>query len=352
MNRIEAVRKLLSNNEAALIFTPVSRLYLSGFHSSLGYLFITKGEAALFVDGRYIEAAKKGVNENVEVRLFTNISEQAKEFLGDKIDTLVVETIIAVANVTTFEKQFGKKILPNSELDKELYSLRSVKTEYEIECITKAQRMAEKAFLEVLNFIREGVTEIQIAAELEYRMKLAGSKAPSFGTIVVSGEKSSMPHGVPDDKVVRAGDFITMDFGAIYKGYHSDMTRTVAVGYATDEMQKVYNTVLKANLSAFDAVREGAFIKDVDLAARNVIKQAGYGEFFTHSTGHGVGLENHETPTVSYKNENKLLSNQVITIEPGIYLEGKFGVRIEDMAVVTKNGCNNLTKAEKSLIII
>jgi Xaa-Pro aminopeptidase len=212
--------------------------------------------------------------------------------------------------------------------------------------------MAEKAFLEVLNFIREGVTEIQIAAELEYRMKLAGSKAPSFGTIVVSGENSSMPHGVPGSRVIRAGDFITMDFGAVYNGYRSDMTRTVAVGFATDEMQKVYETVLKANLAAIEAVREGVTAASVDLAARNVIKDAGYGEFFTHSTGHGVGLEVHETPTVSFKNENKLCSGQVITIKPGIYKIGKFGVRIEDMVVVTKNGCNNLTKAEKSLIII
>ena len=140
MNRIEAVRKLLSENEAALIFAPVSRLYLSGFQSSLGYLFITKSDAALFVDGRYIEAAKKTVNQEINVQLFTNISEQAKGFLGDKIDTLVVETIIAVANVTTFEKQFGKKVVPLTELDKEICSLRSIKTEYEIECMTKAHQ--------------------------------------------------------------------------------------------------------------------------------------------------------------------------------------------------------------------
>ena len=352
MERLERVKKILTENQAALIFTPVSRLYLSGFQSSLGYLFITKADAVLFVDGRYIEAAKNGVNDGVEVRLFTKLSEQVKDFLGDNIKTLLVETANTVADVKGFERLFEKEVYPSDELENTLHTLRLVKNDYEIYCIIKAQRMDEKAFEETLNFIREGVTETQIAAELEYRMKLAGSEMVSFETIAVSGEKSSMPHGVPTDRVVKSGEFITMDFGAVYKGYHSDMTRTVAVGFATDEMQKVYNTVLSANLAAIDAVREGIKASEIDLAARNIIKIAGYGEYFIHSTGHGVGLEIHEAPTVSFKNEKNLLQGQVITIEPGIYLEGKFGVRIEDMVVVTKNGCNNLTKAPKSLIII
>lgn len=352
MERIESVRKILAENQAALIFTPVSRLYLSGFQSSLGYLFITKEKAVLFVDGRYIEAAKSGVNQGVEVCLFTKLSEQVKDFLGDGIKTILVETANTVADVRGFERLFAREISPSDELENLLHTLRLVKTDYEVECIVKAQRMAEKAFSDILNFIRPGVTETQIAAELEYRMKLAGSETVSFETIAVSGEKSSMPHGVPGNKVVKAGDFITMDFGAVYKGYHSDMTRTVAVGFATDEMQNVYNTVLKANVAAVNAVKEGVTAAEVDLAARNIIKSAGYGEYFTHSTGHGVGLEIHEAPTVSFKNEKNLLAGQVITIEPGVYLEGKFGVRTEDMVVVTKNGCNNLTNAPKSLIII
>ena len=352
MERIEKVRKILEENQAALIFTPVSRLYLSGFQSSLGYLFITKSNAVLFVDGRYVEAAKNGVKKEIEVRLFTKLSEQVKDFLGDGIKTLLVETANTVANVRGFERLFARGILPSDELENTLHTLRLIKTDYEIDCIIKAQRMAEKAFDDILNFIREGVTETQIAAELEYRMKLAGSETISFETIAVSGEKTSMPHGVPSDKTVKAGDFITMDFGAVYKGYHSDMTRTVAVGFATDEMQRVYDTVLKANLAAIDVVREGVTAAEVDLAARNLIKSVGYGEYFTHSTGHGVGLEIHEAPNVGFKNEKNLLNGQVITIEPGIYLEGKFGVRTEDMVVVTKNGCNNLTNAPKSLIII
>ncbi|MBE6761691.1 MAG: aminopeptidase P family protein [Ruminococcaceae bacterium] len=352
MSKIESVRKLLAENQSALIFTPVSRLYLSGFESSLGYLFITKEKTVLFVDGRYIEAAKRNVNSDIEVRLFTKLSEQAKEFLGDEIKSLLVETSNTVADVKGFEKLFERKIIPSDELENTLHSLRLVKNDYEVECVIKAQRMAEKAFEDTLEFIRPGVTEIEIAAELEYRMKLAGSEKISFETIAVSGEKSSMPHGVPDNKIIKSGDFITMDFGATYKDYHSDMTRTVAVGFATDEMKKVYNTVLEANIAAIETVCEGVKASEVDLAARSIIKSAGYGEYFTHSTGHGVGLEIHEAPTVSFKNEKNLASGQIITIEPGIYLEGKFGVRIEDMVVVTKNGCNNLTKANKSLIII
>ena len=352
MSNIESIKNLLAEDTAVLIYTPVSRLYLSGFESSLGYLFITKEKTVLFVDGRYIEAAQKGVNSDIEVRLFTKLSEQVKEFLGEKIKKLLVETSNTVADVRGFERLFGVEVLPSDELEGTLRTLRLIKNDYEIDCIIKAQRMAEKAFDEILGFIRPGVTEIEIAAELEYRMKLAGSETVSFETIAVSGEKSSMPHGVPGERIVKSGDFITMDFGAVYKGYHSDMTRTIAVGFATDEMKKVYNTVLDANLAAIEVVCDGALASAVDLAARNLITKGGYGKYFTHSTGHGVGLEIHESPTISFKNDKKLVSGQLITIEPGVYLEGKFGVRTEDMVVVTKNGCNNLTNAPKSLIII
>ena len=245
MSNIESIKNLLAEDTAVLIYTPVSRLYLSGFQSSLGYLFITKADAVLFVDGRYIEAAKNGVNDGVEVRLFTKLSEQVKEFLSDAVKTLLVETANTVADVRSFEKLFAREICPSDTLESTLHTLRLIKNDYEIDCIIKAQRMAEKAFVEILGFIRPGVTEIEIAAELEYRMKLAGSETVSFETIAVSGEKTSMPHGVPSEKTVKAGDFITMDFGAVYKGYHSDMTRTVAVGFATEEMKETKTPMFK-----------------------------------------------------------------------------------------------------------
>ena len=310
MSKLSCLKNLLKEGQAILIYTPVSRLYISGFESSLGYLFITKEKSLLFVDGRYIEAAKKGVNEDIEVRLFTNIYEDVKSFLGKEIKTLLVETSNTVASVRSFEKIFAREIIPSDTLEDTLHSLRLIKNDYEVDCIIKAQRIAQKAFDEILKFIRPGVRK------------------------------------------VKSGDFITMDFGAVYRGYHSDMTRTVAVGNVTDEMKNVYDTVLNANLAALEKVRAGVKAADVDLAAREVIKKAGYGEYFTHSTGHGVGLEIHENPNISFKNEKILENGNIITIEPGIYLPGKFGVRTEDMVLVTKNGCNNLTNAPKRLIII
>ena len=333
MQAIKNIKELLNDKEAALIFTPTARQYLSGFRSSLGYLFITKSQTVLFVDGRYIEAAETSVSKDIKVLLIT-------------------ETSVTVGDVNDFKKLFDIPVCPSDALQQKIKDMRIIKTDDEVESIIKAQQITEKAFDDILNFIRPGVTENEIAARLEYVMKVAGSEEPSFSTIAVTGAKTSMPHGTPADVKVKAGDFITMDFGAVYGGYHSDMTRTVAVGSVSDEMQKVYDTVLKANLKALDAVRAGVTAATVDLAARDVIKSAGYGDYFTHSTGHGVGLDIHEAPTVSFKNEAPLNCGAVITIEPGIYIKGEFGVRIEDMVVVTKNGCNNLTKAAKSLIII
>ena len=353
MQAINSIKSLLKPSEAALIFTPVQRQYLSGFCSSLGYLFITQTKTVLFVDGRYIEAAEKGVLKGIEVNLITDLSKQAKELLGDSgVTALITETGITVADTFDFEKLFGITICPSNELQQKLKTMRLIKGEDEVKNIIKAQQITEKAFDDILNFIRPGVRESEIAARLEYVMKINGSEQPSFETIAVCGAKTSMPHGTPGDVKVKNGDFITMDFGAVYGGYHSDMTRTVAVGSVSDEMQKVYDTVLNANLKALTTVKAGVTAATVDLAARDIIKSAGYGEYFTHSTGHGVGLDIHEAPTVSFKNTAPLESGMVITVEPGVYIKGKFGVRIEDMVVVTKNGCNNLTKAPKSLIII
>ncbi len=340
--------------ENLLIITPVNRFYLSGFRSSLGYLFIIKGEAVLYVDGRYIEAAKSGVKEGVEVRLLSKLSDAIAE-IKDRfcITEITYESDITVRESERLKELFGDvKAKASSSLSDELMNLRSIKTQSEIVCIKKAQSFAEKAFDNVLSFIRVGVSEKDIALELEYNMKKAGAEGISFGTIAVSGENSSKPHGVPTDKKIQNGDFITMDFGAVFEGYCSDMTRTVAVGFATDEMQLVYNTVLEAQENALRKIKAGASAGDVDLAAREVIEKAGFGKYFTHSTGHGVGLDVHEAPNLSPKNEKILVSGNVVTVEPGIYIEGKFGVRIEDMAKVEEKGAENLTNSKKSLIII
>lgn len=349
--RLDEIGALIEPDTAALIFTPVSRYYLTGFSSSLGYLFLTENRRVLLVDGRYFEAAAASVSKEIEVVLLRNLAEQGKELLAGK-NRLLVETANTVAEVRRFESLFSIPVEPLDALDARLMSLRSVKNEYEIACMEQAQRMAEAAFDFILGFIRPGVSELLIAAELEYRMKLAGSEEASFQTICVSGSKTSMPHGVPGDRCVENGDFVTMDFGAVYGGYHSDMTRTVAVGSVSQEMRRVYDTVLAANEAAEEKVSAGVTCAAVDRAARGLIEQAGYGEFFSHSTGHGVGLEIHESPNVSFKNTAELICGQIITVEPGIYLPGKFGVRIEDMLAVTKNGYLNLTKSPKGLIII
>lgn len=352
LKKLQKIQGLLTEDTAALFYTEIARKYLTGFSSSLGYLFVTPKKAVLFVDGRYYEAATKKVDSEVKVEQFNDISKQAKPLLDGRVKRLLVETSISVSTLKSFENMFKVLVEPSQELEKAVLEMRLIKTSDEIESIIKAQGIAEKAFEHILGFIKPGVSENQIAAELEYKMKLLGSSEPSFKTIAITGKKTSMPHGEPDDTIVKNGDFVTMDFGAIWNGYHSDMTRTVAVGFATDKMKNIYDTVLKANISALDKVRAGITAAEVDLAARDIISATGYEKEFSHSTGHGVGLQIHEAPNVSFKNENPLKENQIITIEPGIYLSGEFGVRIEDMVVVTKNGCNNLTKAEKTLIIL
>lgn len=347
------IAKSLPENTAALVYTPINRRYLTGFESSLGFLLISKDDSCLFVDGRYILAAKRAV-KNCRVELFTKISDSLNEFIKkNNIKTLFCEDTITVAELKRFKEMLPcVEVTVNCDLQKNIEEFRVTKSEYEVECIIKAQRIAEKAFQETLNFIKVGVTEREIAAELEYRMKCYGSQMPSFDTIVVSGVKSAMPHGVPDGKLIEAGDFITFDFGAVINGYHSDMTRTIAVGFATDKMRNVYDTVLNAQLSAEKTVKAGVKCADVDKVAREIIANAGYGKYFTHSLGHGIGLEVHEAPTVSQMSETVLKAGNIISNEPGIYIEGEFGVRIEDMLLVTEDGSKNLTNCEKSLIIL
>lgn len=345
--------RYVNSNTAVLIFTPTNRRYLTGFPSSLGYLLLTESENYLFVDGRYFEAAERSAT-NVTVLLIKDICQQINDLLTEKgVTRLLIETENDIAFLNTLKKKLSVKVTASAPLSERLLTLRSIKTKEEIDSVTAAQRIAENAFCDVLEFIKVGVKERDIAAFLEYRMKLYGSENVAFDTIAVSGANSSLPHGVPSEKAVAEGDFVTMDFGARINGYCSDMTRTVAVGYATDEMQRVYNTVLSAQKAVESIAAAGLSCSDADKAARDVIANAGYGEYFIHSTGHGIGLEVHEIPNLSPRSTGvKLRRGQLVSNEPGIYLPKKFGVRIEDMLYITKSGCKNLTKADKSLIIL
>jgi Xaa-Pro aminopeptidase len=233
-----------------------------------------------------------------------------------------------------------------------LAQLRASKDAEELTCMIAAQRIAEKALDEVLGLLRPGLTEKQVAAELVYRMYKYGGEANSFDPIVIAGKKTSMPHGVPGDEVIQAGDFVTMDFGTMCGGYCSDMTRTVAIGHATEEMKKVYATVLEAQLAGIAAAKPGVAGRDIDKAARDVIEKAGYGPYFGHSFGHSLGLEIHEAPNASPANSQPMPAGAVISAEPGIYLPGQFGVRIEDVLWLRSGGAENITKAPKSLIIL
>jgi Xaa-Pro aminopeptidase len=345
--------RYVTEGTAVLVSTHANRRYLTGFPSSVGYLLMTHKGNKLFVDSRYFEAANKKVVDS-EVVLTSNLWDQLNTIMKEeRIQRLLIETETELAFYRLLKTKLQVKVVPSQPLSDKLLNLRSVKKREEIESIVAAQRIAERAFDDILNFIKAGVSEREIAALLEYKMKIYGAEGIAFGTIAVSGANSSLPHGVPTDKTVAEGDFVTMDFGGVINGYCSDMTRTVAVGHATDEMIKVYNTVLSAQENVIKTVKSGIICKDADAAARDVITQAGYGECFGHSTGHGVGLHVHERPNLSPAAQGvKLRAGQVITAEPGIYIPGKFGVRIEDMLLVRKNDCKNLTKAPKHLIIL
>ena len=354
MEKINNLQSFLrSSHEAILIYSPENRRYFTGFPSSDGYLVVTKNDAVLFTDSRYIEAAQKSAE--CEARLVTRASVEVKDYIKKKnILKIYTERERLTVSMSDFFKTafLPCRATPSKRLEKKIDEIRMVKATEEIECIKKAQAIAEEAFEHILTFIKPGVTEKQIALELDFYMLSHGAEALSFETIAVAGKKTSMPHGVPDDNIVKIGDFVTLDFGAVYKGYHSDMTRTVAVGNISAEQKKIYEIVLQAQLNALKILSKGVSCKDADNAARSIIEAEGYGEYFGHGTGHGVGIEIHEQPNVSMRNDTPLQEGNVVTVEPGIYLPGKFGVRIEDMAVITENGYENLTKTPKELIIL
>ena len=340
--------------DATLIVSPENRFYFTNFASSDGCLLVSADRAVFITDGRYIEAAQNTIKD-CEVMLQAQSISQIKDVLsalGAKSVAVEAERMSLKEYAEFAQALEGVDIVCDGELDKAIKEIRSIKNEVEVEKIIKAQRIAEAAFEHILTFIKEGVTEKEVALELDYYMLSHGADGLSFETIAVSGKNSSKPHGVPSDKKIEKGDFVTMDFGAVVEGYHSDMTRTVAVGFVTDEQKNVYETVLKAQEAAQTAASSGVCCADVDKAARDVIEDAGYGEYFNHSTGHGVGVEIHESPRLSTVCKAILSVGNVVTDEPGIYIPEKFGVRIEDMLLITENGCKNLTRAPKELIIL
>ena len=334
--------------QALLVTKPENRLYLSGFTGSAGALVLTREQSVLFTDFRYIEQATKQAPQFEVIRhgqdfwasVAAWLNSQGIERLGFESDFLTVE----------FYDKF-KKIAPLLILcPVKLDELRQVKDEAEQALLIKAVQIADQAFQQILPAIRVGVTEMEVAVELEYHMRQLGSAKPAFDTIAASGVRGSLPHGLASSRPIEAGDFITLDFGAVYEGYHSDMTRTVCVGKASDKQKELYQIVLAAQLAGVAAIKSGIACNEVDAAARRVIKAAGYGEFFGHGLGHSVGLAIHEEPRFSPTCATVLAENMVLSVEPGIYLPDFGGVRIEDLVVVSDTGCKVLTASSKELI--
>lgn len=353
--RLERLAEAMQRHaDCAVITDAVNRRYLTGMKSSAGTVLCFPEQSYLIIDFRYVEKARETVKDCIVVEQEKLYEQMAELMAKHGVKTAAVEarsmTLRHLAVLS--EKLPQMEFLTDDTLSAALYALRTVKTPEEILKIKAAQALAEHALAALLEELHAGMTEREIALALDFHMRKNGAEDLSFDTIALTGAHTSMPHGVPDDRMVQKGDFVLMDFGAVVDGYHSDMTRTVCVGEPTEEMRHVYETVLLAQETALSRVRAGISGCDLDAAARNVIAAAGYGEAFGHSLGHGVGMEIHEFPVASVNAEEILACGNVVTIEPGIYLPGKFGVRIEDFVNVNENGCENLTKFTKKLICL
>ncbi|MBE6960071.1 MAG: aminopeptidase P family protein [Ruminococcaceae bacterium] len=354
MNNLDKFLSLLDGEVDGLLLTSrFSRHYGAEFDIAEGAAIVTKAGCRYFTDSRYIESAQNGIKGfkvleiNRENNYIKRINDAIADFGVSKLG--FEEHYLTVAEYNYYSEKLHAELVP---FNAKINGFRGVKEEWELELMRKAQNITDRAFAEVLPRIKAGMTELELQAELIYCLYKNGGQGLSFDPIVVSGPNTSLPHGVAGERVIREGDFITMDFGVLYQGYCSDMTRTVALGYATDEMKKVYDTVLQAQLAGIAASKAGVPGKDIDGAARKVIEDAGYGPYFGHGYGHSLGLEVHESPSPNGANTEGMPLNSVASAEPGIYLPGKFGVRIEDVVIFKENGCEDITHSPKNLIIL
>lgn len=351
--RMLADRLPAAGLDGLLLTGEANRFYASGFLCADGMAVITKEKSYYFTDSRYIEAAEAAVS-GAEVLLISRersyhaalgqaVAAHGIKKLGFEENRMTVGAYRALAGAVRTE------LVPAQSLPGKLRAAKDVE---EIGAITAAQRIAERALDKILGFLRPGLTEKEVAAELTYQMLRLGAEKMSFDPIVVSGPNSSMPHGVPTDRKLAAGEFLTMDFGCVSGGYCSDMTRTVALGSADSEMRKVYDTVLRAQMAGITAAKAGVTGRSIDGAARKVIEDAGYGDCFGHGFGHSVGIEIHESPNAAPGDQTEMPEGAVVTAEPGIYLPGRFGVRIEDMMILREDGCQVITRVPKELLVL
>ena len=352
----EIQKKIFQSLEIdALLFNGAPNMrYMAGFTGE-GYVFFSEKCHLVVTDSRYTIAAKEECPD-CEVRLWGKEGYYApvvEQIQKEKIKNIGFEDqILTFSSYEKIREAFDKAGLDGVRLvpvKGEIDHLRAVKKSDEQQYIRQAEAIGDRAFQRILSVIKPGMTEKQVAAYLEFYMKEEGAEGTSFDTIAASGIHSAMPHAVPTDKRLQKGDFLTMDFGCLYKGYCSDMTRTVVIGPADDRQRQIYQTVLQAQQAALDGIRPGMTGREVDLLAREVIQSAGYGDYFGHALGHSLGLEIHEKPTFSPREDQIIQPGMVITVEPGIYIEGFGGVRVEDVVIVTEKGCENITYSPKSL---
>ena len=354
MKNLEKYLSLLSGEVDGLLLTSrYSRHYGAEYDIAEGVAIVTSAGCRYFTDSRYMECAEKNL-KGFDVRMVDR-SRNYFRCINDAIADFGVTTLgyeedyLTVAEFRGYENNLNAKLMP---FNKPISDFRASKEEWELDLMKKAQQITDQAFTEVLPRIKVGMSELELQAELIYCMYKNGGTGLAFDPIVVSGPNTSLPHGVAGERRIQAGDFVTMDFGASYMGYCADMTRTVAVGFATEEMKKVYSIVLEAQRAAIAETKAGVTGAFVDGIARKVIENAGYGEYFGHGYGHSLGLEIHENPNMNTRNHEPLPLHAVCSAEPGIYLPGKFGVRIEDVTILTQNSAIDITASPKNLIIV
>lgn len=353
MDNYKRVEKIINelNIDAVLISNGNNMRYVSGFAGETGYLYISNKHHIVITDFRYTyqaEAEAKGYE------IVTIGSGGYEEAINDILRTDNVKRLGFESKDMLYSKyeEFTDKLNVDEliPIKDEITSLRKIKTHKEQEYIRQAESIGDKVFTEILTYIKPGMTELDVAARIEYLLKVYGGERLSFSAIVASGVNSSMPHAVPSNKKIEIGDFLTMDFGCVYEGYCSDMTRTIVIGKASDKQKEIYNIVLEAQLAALDVIKAGLKGRDVDKVARDIIYNAGYEGCFGHGLGHSVGLFIHEDPRLSPSEEQTIEAGMIETVEPGIYVRGFGGVRIEDLVLVTEDGHINYTKSDKSLI--
>ena len=353
MLKLDKLRQALQEQalDGLLVTNEFNRRYMTGFTGTAGVALITKEDAVFITDFRYTSQAADQVKDfRIVQHDGSIIKEVATQAQNMGVKTLGFEKeAMTFGTYEQYKESLSSQFVPTSGI---IEKIRLIKTPQEITIIKAACAIADDAFTHILDFIKPGKTELEVANELEFFMRKQGATSSSFDTIVASGLRSALPHGVATDKVIEKGDFVTLDYGALYNGYISDMTRTIAVGQPSEKLVDMYNAVLGSQLLALDKVGPNMTGKEADAVARDYLTAKGYGEAFGHSLGHGIGLEVHEAPSLSVRGETVLEPNMTVTLEPGVYLPGIGGVRIEDDILITATGNEKLTHSTKELIIL